>query len=179
MYESVYQRAVSNWVRERMGLHRVNGFMEFVIQNDENWAEDCVNLTRCEWLQDADLSTLQEFASDHGIELERDEDEDDDDYEERLRDEVCDSDAANEYDEVYEWYMTDAYTLLQRFGEVIYNGHDGPVWGRRTTGQAVYLDGVVQEIFKEYGYGWLVLECKESGVNPIEVANAHGVEVRR
>ena len=166
--ESVIQRACEIWWDRRSGAHRVNGFMAFVQEHDESWYDDCQNLYPRERLQDAELPELLAFADDYGVRVpERDDDEDDDDYAERVREAVCDSDPANEPAEVYEWYMLDPW-LAEKFaerGEVIYDGVDGPVWGRCCTGQSITMDRIVRDIVREYGE-WAV---REAGGDPAEV----------
>ena len=177
--ESVIQRACEIWWDRHSGACRVNGFMAFVQEHAlDDWFEDCQNLYPRERLQDAELPELLEFADDYGVRVpERDDDEDDDYYAERVREAVCESDPANEPAEVYEWYMVDDAAMLEYAGEVIYRGHDGPVWGRCTTGQSVILDHVIRELFRQHGYCWFEEEAKERGLDPVVEAKAAGMMV--
>lgn len=52
------------------------------------------------------------------------------------------------YAEIYEWWVvTDWFAeKLKAKGEAILDQWGGPWWGRRTTGQAIYMDSVIQEI---------------------------------
>lgn len=159
--ESVIQRACEIWWDRRSGAHRVNGFMEFIQEHDEDWYEDCKNLYQREALESYAHESLLEWADDNGVELADREDED------AVREAVLESDPANECAEVYGWYMLDPW-VAARFadlGEVIYDGVDGPVWGRQCTGQSITLDRLVQDIVREYGE-WAV---REAGGDPAEV----------
>lgn len=59
--------------------------------------------------------------------------------------------------EIYEyWFVDDGFAnLLREKGECVLDSWI-PIWGRCSTGQAIYLDGVIQEIAKEllekYGF---------------------------
>ena len=50
--------------------------------------------------------------------------------------------------EVMEWWLVTPYMaeLLKEKGEVILSDYDCYWWGRTTSGQALYMDGVIQEI---------------------------------
>ena len=50
--------------------------------------------------------------------------------------------------EVLEWWLVTPYMaeLLKEKGEVILSDYDFYWWGRQTSGQALYMDGVIQEI---------------------------------
>ena len=50
--------------------------------------------------------------------------------------------------EVLEWWLVTPYMaeLLKEKGEVILSDYDCYWWGRTTSGQALYMDGVIQEI---------------------------------
>ena len=54
----------------------------------------------------------------------------------------------NEYSEIMEWWLVTPYMaeLLKEKGEVILSDYDCYWWGRTTSGQALYMDGVIQEI---------------------------------
>ena len=53
--------------------------------------------------------------------------------------------------EVLEWWLVTPYMaeLLKEKGEVILSDYDCYWWGRTTSGQALYMDGVIQEIAKQ------------------------------
>ena len=50
--------------------------------------------------------------------------------------------------EVLEWWLVTPYMaeLLKEKGEVILSDYGCYWWGRTTSGQALYMDGVIQEI---------------------------------
>ena len=50
--------------------------------------------------------------------------------------------------EIMEWWLVTPYMaeLLKEKGEVILSDYDCYWWGRTTSGQALYMDGVIQEI---------------------------------
>ena len=54
----------------------------------------------------------------------------------------------DENSEIMEWWLVTPYMaeLLKEKGEVILSAHDCYWWGRTTSGQALYMDGVIQEI---------------------------------
>ena len=54
----------------------------------------------------------------------------------------------DENSEVMEWWLVTPYMaeLLEEKGEVILSDYDCYWWGRQTSGQALYMDGVIQEI---------------------------------
>ena len=54
----------------------------------------------------------------------------------------------NDSTEVMEWWLVTPYMaeLLKEKGEVILSDYDCYWWGRTTSGQALYMDGVIQEI---------------------------------
>ena len=60
--------------------------------------------------------------------------------------------------EIYEyWFVDDGFAnLLRKKDEFVLDTCWVPIWGRRATGQAIYIDGVIQEIAKEllekYGF---------------------------
>lgn len=53
--------------------------------------------------------------------------------------------------EVFEWWAVSSYLAdkLQERGEVMYDGDDCKIWGRCTSGQAISIDGVIEDIVKE------------------------------
>ena len=70
----------------------------------------------------------------------------------RVNDALWDTIAnTEEYDEVFEWWLVTPYMaeLLKENGEVIFSDYDCYWWGRTTTGQALYMDWVIQEIARQ------------------------------
>lgn len=59
-----------------------------------------------------------------------------------------DVEIQDEYSEIYEWWVVSDWLigLLKEKGEAVIDQWGGPWWGRRTTGQAIYMDSVIQEI---------------------------------
>ena len=57
----------------------------------------------------------------------------------------------DENSEVLEWWLVTPYMaeLLKENGEVIFAAYDCYWWGRTTTGQALYMDWVIQEIARQ------------------------------
>ena len=57
----------------------------------------------------------------------------------------------DESSEVLEWWLVTPYMaeLLKEKGEVILSDYDCCWWGRTTSGQALYMDGVIQEIAEQ------------------------------
>lgn len=57
----------------------------------------------------------------------------------------------DESSEVLEWWLVTPYMaeLLKEKGEVILSDYDCYWWGRTTSGQALYMDGVIQEIAEQ------------------------------
>ena len=57
----------------------------------------------------------------------------------------------NENSEVLEWWLVTPYMaeLLKENREVIFADYDCYWWGRTTTGQALYMDWVIQEISRQ------------------------------
>lgn len=56
-----------------------------------------------------------------------------------------------EIQEIYEWWVVSDWLsiLLRKLGEPMLNNEYGTWWGRCATGQAVYLDGVINKIYDE------------------------------
>lgn len=54
-------------------------------------------------------------------------------------------------DEVLEWWLIDSWLAerLQQEGEVVIEEYGCYWWGRSTSGQAIYLDSVIQKIAEE------------------------------
>ena len=57
----------------------------------------------------------------------------------------------DENSEVLEWWLVTPYMaeLLKEKGEVILSDYGCYWWGRQTSGQALYMDGVIQEIAEQ------------------------------
>ena len=57
----------------------------------------------------------------------------------------------DENSEIMEWWHVTPYMaeLLKEKGEVILSDYDCYWWGRTTSGQALYMDGVIQEIAEQ------------------------------
>ena len=57
----------------------------------------------------------------------------------------------DENSEIMEWWLVTPYMaeLLKEKGEVILSDYDCYWWGRHTSGQALYMDGVIQEIAEQ------------------------------
>ena len=57
----------------------------------------------------------------------------------------------NDSSEVLEWWLVTPYMaeLLKEKGEVILAAYGCCWWGRTTSGQALYMDGVIQEIAEQ------------------------------
>nr|MBP8708278.1 hypothetical protein [Caldisericia bacterium] len=55
---------------------------------------------------------------------------------------------TEEYPEIYEFWAVDdwLYDELKDAGEVVFEDLDFKVWGRQGTGQAIYMDYVIQGI---------------------------------
>jgi hypothetical protein len=53
--------------------------------------------------------------------------------------------------EIYEFWSVDdwLYEKLKAKGEIVFDCLDFHVWGRQTTGQAIYMDSVIQRIAEE------------------------------
>jgi hypothetical protein len=64
--------------------------------------------------------------------------------------ELCDN---REDREVFEWWLVDRYLFnnLQERGETVIDSDFGYIWGRATTGQAIYIDSVIIDIYKALG----------------------------
>ena len=56
--------------------------------------------------------------------------------------------------EIYEWYLVSDWLIdrLREINEPVIDNDYGEYWGRCCTGQAIYLDFVIQEIAYEYSY---------------------------
>ena len=61
---------------------------------------------------------------------------------------------TGEYPEIYEFWAVSKWLgdSLEEKGEIIFEMLDFTCWGRQATGQAIKLDGVIQEIAEEYNF---------------------------
>ena len=61
------------------------------------------------------------------------------------------TDDEAEAQEIYEWWIVSSWLLekLEAHGEPVLKTDFGDWWGRTCTGQAILLDSVIEEIFKE------------------------------
>lgn len=76
---------------------------------------------------------------------------------EKVKQEInSDNEDKDNWDEpdVYEFWAVDEwlYNRLTKEGEITFEYLDFYVWGRRTTGQAIKLDDVIQKIAAENGF---------------------------
>ena len=74
--------------------------------------------------------------------------------EELMRHDECLQDNLQNLDEnseIMEWWLVTPYMaeLLKEKGEVILSDYDCYWWGRQTSGQALYMYGVIQEIAEQ------------------------------
>jgi len=63
-------------------------------------------------------------------------------------------DENGEYPEIYEFWSVSEWLAnkLEAKGEIIFECLDFIVWGRQATGQAIYMDRVIQDIAIENGF---------------------------
>jgi len=61
---------------------------------------------------------------------------------------------TGEYPEIFEWWSVSDWLAdkLENRNEIVFEYLDFKVWGRQTTGQAIKLDKVIQEIAEEYNF---------------------------
>lgn len=106
------------------------GFEGFDYDNVENMYP-----TPEDWTEE----TLKEWLDEHGIEYDADDDED------ALKDAVRDNAEAAE---VYEWWRVDDWLAgqLKKIGEPVLDNDCGYWWGRTCTGQAMIMDGTLQNV---------------------------------
>ena len=74
--------------------------------------------------------------------------------EELMRHDESQLDSLQNFDEnseIMEWWLVTPYMaeLLKEKGEVILSDYDCYWWGRTTSGQALDMDGVIQEIAEQ------------------------------
>ena len=57
--------------------------------------------------------------------------------------------AGADHQEIYEWWFVTSwfYDRLKEAGEPVLNSDYGYLWGRTCTGQAIFLDAVIQTIY--------------------------------
>lgn len=137
---------------EREVLHRVSSLVDHFVQHpdalDESGYdhEDILDLTvRRTDPSDWDVAECRDWLKDRGEMPEIDEDDEDE-----WRDAVRDADQ-DEPTEVYEhWAVTKWFAdKLREHGETVGDLFDFHVWGRTTTGQAIYMDGIIRDIAEE------------------------------
>jgi len=60
-------------------------------------------------------------------------------------------DRGEDIKEVFEWWLVSDWLLtkLEEKGEVIMRNDYGEWWGRSCTGQAIFLDGIIEKIYDE------------------------------
>lgn len=110
------------------------------------------------------LEQCQDYANDHGLELEPlptlgespqiDDDALEDEWLPAAR-QVCQEHAQDNPAEVYEWYLVDSWLCdqLHAIGEVTIDNGYGHFWGRTCTGQMLIMDGTLQEIAANFERG--------------------------
>lgn len=57
----------------------------------------------------------------------------------------------DEESEILEWWLVTPYMaeMLKENGEVIFSDYDCHWWGRQTSGQALYMDHVIQKVAEQ------------------------------
>ena len=57
--------------------------------------------------------------------------------------------AGEDLQEIYEWWFVSRwlYENLRKAGEPVIDSNYGYLWGRTCTGQAIFLDAVIENIF--------------------------------
>jgi hypothetical protein len=58
-------------------------------------------------------------------------------------------DAGEDLQDIYEWWFVSGwlYEKLRAAGEPVLDSDYGYLWGRTCTGQAIFLDGVIEDIY--------------------------------
>lgn len=112
------------------------GLEGFSIDNIENYYRDVDKMTRDEL-----ITYLTDYRS------APDADESDDDLREAAREFAQDNPA-----EIYEWWLVSDWlcTKLREHGECVLDNGYGQWWGRQVTGQAMIMDGTLQQIAADY-----------------------------
>ena len=64
-------------------------------------------------------------------------------------------DSGEDRQEIYEWWFVSRwlYERLRQAGEPVLDSDYGYLWGRTCTGQAIFLDAVIQQIYDRYVVG--------------------------
>ena len=67
-------------------------------------------------------------------------------------DKTFEDEPENEPQEILEWWIVDSWLLarLKERGEPVLDNDWGEWWGRCTSGQAIFMDGVIEGIYSEY-----------------------------
>ena len=70
---------------------------------------------------------------------------------EMTKDGVCDNCNQEQPQEIFEWWVVSDWLLnrLEKKGEPVLKTDYGDWWGRTCTGQAIFLDGGIEEIYDE------------------------------
>lgn len=102
-----------------------------------------------------DFITKIEYDRKYGNVQGFDSEDNEEDNEEENFDYYCE-DCENKFDypqpiEVFEYWFVDEFLAkrLEAKNEIVITTPGRPIWGRQASGQAIYLDGVIQEIAKE------------------------------
>lgn len=129
-FDNVKLQNVARAFVAEMVLCRVNLLIEEMIKSPDSWDT--------QWHHD--LFEQMDAAP------EQEEDETDEEYEARC------SEHTGERREPYEFYVVDRFFArkLEELGALITYEFDEPVWGRETTGQAIHLDSIVEDIVTTY-----------------------------
>lgn len=123
----------------------VSLLVEFALSNGDN-SESPMSYDELENYYGRDFSDMDEdeiieyLKSEHGY---TDEDLEDEDDPWDLASELY------ELPEVYEWWLCSGWLInrLSEYGEVVHE--DMGIWGRCTTGQSIYMDGVMSQIARD------------------------------
>lgn len=153
-----YNEPVVEFIRNDADLDQ----LEWIADNCGSWSDVLLELGYDGDTEDIDLEDWLKLPAN-------------DDKEDALCEAVIDlitnddeyREVAQEYDiepythEVYEHCVVDSWFAerLRESGEIVFDFCDFTIWGRCTTGQAILLDYVVQQIAKEqkaYSYIWEV-----------------------
>ena len=64
-------------------------------------------------------------------------------------------DSGEDRQEIYEWWFVSRwlYERLRKAGEPVIDSDYGYLWGRTCTGQAIFLDAVIEQIYDRYVVG--------------------------
>lgn len=118
---------------------------------------DALQQSNLEWFESWDITNLYRYpCSECGGEMKQQYDSDD--HNMPLDIWICEScnhttndEPDTEMQEVYEYWFVSKFLAekLEEKGEVIIKEFNHPIWGRCTTGQAIFLDGVMGNIGEE------------------------------